>query len=156
MGMGLSFFNDSVKLQFSYGQMTQTQFSSLGGTGDVRYGGHILGIKILANIYTLPFSSLLGPDWNWLSGSVTLGANFSLFDLGNQGYTQSGNSTWLSAMITQVEFPKITIPNRKYLRTYSFFTEGQLWFVPTDMNASVFNINTVIPGIVLGLRMYIF
>ncbi|AEF80133.1 BNR domain protein [Leadbettera azotonutricia ZAS-9] len=163
-GMGLSFFDDNVKIQVQYGFMTQDLFESLGGLKPtppdfkktIRYGGHVLGLKILANVYTLPFGSFAGPDWDWLSASFAIGANFSLFDIAHEGYTQSGNATWLSALLMQIEFPKVTIPKREYLRTFSFFTEGQLWFIPTDVKASDQGIKTVIPHIVLGLRMYIF
>jgi hypothetical protein len=145
-----------VKLQAQYGFLTQSLYESIGGVGKVRYGGHVLGLKILANVYTLPFGSFGGPDWEWLSASFALGANFSLFDLAKEGYTQSGTSTWMSAMIAQLEFPKVTIPKRTFLRTFSFFTEGQLWFVPTDVNAEANKIKTVMPHVIVGLRMYIF
>ncbi|MCL2761576.1 MAG: Ig-like domain-containing protein [Treponema sp.] len=155
-GLGLSFFDDNVKIQAQYGFLTQNIWESMGGTGAVRYGGHVLGLKLLASIYTLPFGSFAGPDWEWLSASLALGANFSFFDIGNNGYTQSGKSTWMSALLAQVEFPKVTIPKRTFLRTFSLFTEGQLWFVPTDVNADNYKIETVIPHITVGLRAYIF
>ena len=156
VGMGLSFFDDNVKVQIQYGQMTQKQYELIGGDRPVRYGGHVLGLKLLANVYQLPFGSFLGPDWDWLSASFALGANFSFFDLAKQGYTQSGKPTWMSALLLQIEFPKITIPKRTYLRTFSLFTEGQLWFVPTDVDASKNKLSTVIPHIIVGLRVYIF
>jgi hypothetical protein len=156
VGMGLSFFGDNVKLQIQYGRMTQSLFESLGGQGQVRYGGDVLGLKLLANIYTLPFGSFAGPDWEWLFASFSVGANFSLFDIRQQGYTQSGKSTWMSALLIQLEFPKITIPKQRFLRTFSLFTEGQLWFVPTDVDADKMGIETIIPHIVIGLRVYIF
>lgn len=155
-GVGLSFFDDNVKLQAQYGFMTQDLFEDLGGEGELRYGGQVLGLKLLANIYTLPFGSFLGPDWEWLSASFGVGANFSLFDISREGYTQSGVPTWMSALLVQIEFPKVTLPNRKFLRTFSMFTEGQLWFVPTDVNAEEHGIDTVLPKIVMGLRLYIF
>ncbi|MCL2879647.1 MAG: neuraminidase, partial [Treponema sp.] len=155
-GMGLSFFQDNVKVQVQYGFMTQDLYESLGATGDLRYGGQVLGLKLIANLYTLPFGSFAGPDWEWLFLSLGIGANFSLFDIANEGYTQSGTPTWMSALIMQLEFPKVTIPKRSFLRTFSFFTEGQLWFVPTDVNAAANNIKTVIPHVICGLRVYIF
>jgi len=169
VGMGLSFFDDNVKIQFQYGFMFQDTWESLGGEGAVRYGGHVIGIKLLANVFTYPFAAVLGPDFEWLWGSVALGANFSLFDVSNAPngdfknadgtqatYTQSGKSTWMSALLLQLELPKVTIPKRKYLRTFSLFTEGQLWFVPTDVDADALGIETVIPHIIMGLRLYIF
>jgi len=173
-GMGLSFFEDNVRIQVQYGFMTQDLYDKLGGEGMVRYGGKVFGIKLLASVYSLPFGALFGPDWEWLSATFALGANFSLFNLakeenpvytdggekGTKGkkvyYTQSGASTWMSALLLQIEFPKITIPKRKSLRTFSLFTEGQLWFVPTDVDAEANDIPVVIPHIIMGLRLYIF
>jgi hypothetical protein len=155
-GLGLSFFDDNVKLQFQYGFMTQDMYENLGGEGPLRYGGHIVGLKLLANLYTLPFGALIGPDWEWLYASFAIGANFSLFDVGQQGYTQSGNPTFMSALVAQIEFPKISIPKRRSLRTFSLFTEGQLWFVPTDVDAKAHGIKIMIPHIIVGLRMYVF
>jgi hypothetical protein len=136
----------------------------------VRYGGDVLGLKILANIYTLPLGSVWGPDFDWLFASFSIGANFSLFNIAKKEnpiyspdsngepvyYTQSGAPTWMSALLLQIEFPKGTIPKKKYLRTFSLFTEGQLWFVPTDVNAEKMGIDTVIPHIIMGLRAYVF
>jgi hypothetical protein len=156
VGMGLSFFEDNVKVQLQYGLMTQSLYEKLGGEGLVRYGGHVLGLKLLAGLYTLQFGPLIGPDWEWLAASFALGANFSLFDMAQEGYTQSGTRTWMSALLLQIEFPKVTIPKREKLRTFSMFTEGQLWFVPTDVDAKRLGIKTIIPHIVLGLRLYIF
>jgi hypothetical protein len=156
IGVGLSFFDDNVKVQVQYGFLTQKLYESLGGEGPVRYGGHVMAFKLLANVYSLPFGRVAGPDWEWLSADFALGANFSLFDLARQGYTQSGEPTWMSALLLQMEFPKVTIPKREKLRTFSFFTEGQLWFVPTDVPASKFGIRVIIPHVILGLRMYIF
>ncbi|MDR0457085.1 MAG: hypothetical protein LBH20_10435 [Treponema sp.] len=155
-GLGLSFFDDNVKIEAQYGFMTQSLYESLGGDRQLRYGGHVLGLKLLANVYTLPFGSFAGPDWEWLSASIALGANFSLFDLGHEGLTQSGASTWMSALLAQIEFPKVTIPKRTRLRTFSLFTEGQLWFVPTDVDYKAYGINIVIPHVIVGLRLYAF
>ncbi|GBU28459.1 hypothetical protein R84B8_02018 [Treponema sp. R8-4-B8] len=169
-GLGLSFFDDNVKVQGQYGFMTQDLYEALGGEGAVRYGGDIIGLKIIASVYTLPLGSVWGPDFDWLYASISIGANFSLFNFLNKEnpkfspnkngdpvyYTQSGASTWLSALILQIEFPKVTIPKKKALRTFSLFTEGQLWFVPTDINAEQMGIETMIPHVMMGLRIYIF
>ncbi|MCL2765727.1 MAG: Ig-like domain-containing protein [Treponema sp.] len=149
VGLGLSFFDDNVKIQAQYGFLTQDLYEALGGTGRMRYGGNVYGIKLLANIYSLPFISILGPDFEWLYATFALGANFSLFEI-----TQSGVSTWLSALLLQVEFPRVSIPKRSNLRTFSLFTEGQLWFSPTDMSQN--NTPTLMPSVIMGLRLYIF
>jgi len=167
-GLGLSFFDDNVKIQGQYGFLTQDLYEALGGVGAVRYGGDVIGLKILASIYTLPLGSVWGPDFDWLYASFSVGANFSYFNfLGKENekysttdkpvyYTQSGAATWLSALLLQIEFPKVTIPKKKALRTFSLFTEGQLWFVPTDVDAEQMNIPVMIPHIMMGLRVYIF
>jgi len=156
LGLGLSFFDDNVKIQAQYGFLTQDLYEAIGGVGPVRYGGDVFAIKLLASIYTLPLGSVWGPDFDWLFASLSVGANFSLFDLFQEGYTQSGKSTWMSALLLQIEFPKVTIPKRKKLRTFSLFTEGQLWFVPTDVDADKMGIKTTIPHIILGVRLYVF
>ena len=159
-GLGLSFFDDNVKVQVQYGFMTPEIYTKLGGEGDMRYGGDVIGIKLLANLYTLPFGSFGGPDWEWLSASFGLGANFSFFDFTKKGVNQSKKPTWLSALLLQIEFPKISAvaSKRKVFRTFSVFTEGQLWFIPTDVDDSGSKkpVPVVQPKVVVGLRLYIF
>jgi len=150
-GLGLSFFDDNVKIQGQYGMMTQEFYEALGGTGKIRYGGNVIGFKIIANIYALPFGSFAGPDFDWLHASFSFGANFSYFEI-----AQSGSSTWMSAVLAQMEFPKAKIPKKEYLRTFALFTEFQLWFVPTDVDASKNDIPVVIPHVITGLRIYVF
>jgi len=150
-GLGLSFFDDNVKIQGQYGFMTQDLYEALNGNMLMRYGGKVIGFKIIANVYALPFGSFAGPDFEWLHASFAFGANFSYFEISGN----SGKSTWLSAVIAQMEFPKAKIPKREYLRTFSLFTEFQLWFVPTDVdNAKIGDIMK--PHVTMGLRMYIF
>jgi len=172
-GLGLSFFDDNVKIQGQYGFMTQKNWEDIGGEGPLRYGGQVIGLKLLANVYRLPFGSFAGPDWEWLSMTFSLGANFSYFNFLNEinedytnnsantsgrtwYYTQSGSPTWMSALLLQVEFPRVTLPKREFLRTFSLFWEGQLWFVPTDVEVDKSGAATIIPHIILGARLYIF
>ena len=159
MGFGLSFFDDNVKVQFQYGFITQDLFESLGGAPPppgLRYGGDVFAFKILASVYSFPFASVWGPDFEWLFGTVAIGANFSLFDISHKDLTPSKEPTWMSALLVQVEFPRVKIPKRKNFRTFSLFTEGQLWFVPTDVPASQYGIDVIIPHVIMGLRLYIF
>ena len=164
-GIGLSFFDDNVKIQGQYGFLFQEQYDALGGGGDpVRYGGHVIAVKLLASIYTLPFITVWGPDFEWLYMNIAVGANFSYFDAFSTEnpsypgttYTQSGSPTWMSALLLQLEFPKVSIPKRKKFRTFSLFTEGQLWFVPTDVDASANDIPVIVPHVIMGVRLYIF
>ncbi|MGI5084073.1 Ig-like domain-containing protein [Treponema putidum] len=153
LGIGLSFFDDNVKLQLHYGQFLQSQFTALYGNYQIRYGGHIISLKLLANVYELPFGYYFGPDWKWLYLDVALGAQFSLFT-----NTQSGRPQILSALLTQIEFPRVKFHKQKYFSSLSLFTEGQLWFIPTDVDSTSKKsaIKSVIPHISVGIRVDIF
>ena len=153
-GVGLSFFDDNVKLQFHYGQFTQSQFDWFYKTQDrsirqIRYGGHVGSIKLLANVFELPFGYYFGPDWQWLYLNVAVGAQFSLFS-----ETQSGKPQVLSAGLVQLEFPRVKLYKRKRFSSFSFFTEGQLWFVSTDVDGP--SIKAVMPHISGGVRVNVF
>jgi len=109
IGFGLSFYDDNVKIQGQYGIMTQDLREALGGTGPMRFGGNVFGFKILANVYSLPFGSFAGPDFDWLHASFSFGANFSYFEI-----AQSGEPTWVSALLAQMEFPKVKVPKKEF------------------------------------------
>ncbi len=149
IGVGLTFFDDNVKLQVQWGQFTKTQWA-LFKDGSYRYGGDsIIGAKILANVYYLPFRYLFGPDWEWLSMNVAVGANFTRFN--DSG---SGKAQILSAALAQLEFPRVTFAKQKMFRTIAFYTEGQLWFIPSDVSGD--DIATIVPQISFGLRVNVF
>jgi len=122
VGLGLSFFQDNVKLQVMAGQAPE----------DARFGGEIVGAKLLANIGYLPASYLFGPDWDWLSASFALGANFSYFSR-----TASGSGLILGAVVGQLEFPKVTVKKWSFMKKYSLYTEGQAWFVSSDVQGGI-------------------
>ncbi len=155
VGAGLTFFDDVVKLQFSFGQFTQQQRDSVSqlfgiDTTDQRYGGNILSGKILANIAEIPFSFFFGHDYDWLYAEVALGCDFSYFT-----ETNSGRPQILSAVIGQLEFPKVKLTNVKAFSSFSLYTEGSLWFIPTDVSSEV-KIKNLIPQIGIGVRTNIF
>ena len=155
IGAGLTFFDDNVRLQVQWGQFTQDQRNAVSGlfnipNTEMRYGGNVFGLKLLANIFTLPFSYFFGRDWEWLYASFALGANFSLFT-----ETNSGKPQFLSALLGQIEFPRIHLNNLKMFSTFSFYTEGSLWFIPTDVSSDV-EIQSIVPQIGVGIRVNIF
>lgn len=128
-GMGLTFFDDNVKVQVQWGQFTQSQRDMFTDT-ELRYGGdNVWGMKILANVGYIPLRYYLGPDWDWLSATFAIGANFTRFN-----ETASGKAQILSALLGQIEFPRVTMKKRKFMRTFSVYTEFQLWFIPTDVS----------------------
>ena len=155
LGAGLTFFDDNVKLQFEWGQFTQEQrdaVSDLFGlelTG-TRYGGNVFGLKILANIVSIPFSYFFGHDFDWLYAGAAIGAQFSWFDL-----TQSGKTQTLSALIGQIELPKVKLKNTKMFSSFAMYFEGSLWFIPTDVTSTV-EIESLVPQFSIGLRTNIF
>ena len=149
VGAGLSFFDDNVKLQVQFGQFTQAQRDIFTKT-NLRYGGNVFGVKLLANVLYIPFRYYFGPDWEWLSLNLSLGANFSHFS-----ESGSGTDQILSAMLVQLEFPKVTRDRHATkFRTFSMYTEGQFWFIPSDVSSA--DIPTLVPQVSLGLRAYVF
>lgn len=154
-GLGLTAFDDVVKLQFSFGQFTQQQrdaVSNLLGLDltNLRYGGNVLSFKILANVTSIPFSYFLGHDFDWLYASVAVGADFSYFM-----ETASGRPQILSALLAQLEFPRVQLQNVKMFSSFSLYTEGSLWFIPTDVSSQV-EIKNMIPQFGIGLRTNVF
>lgn len=150
VGFGLTFFNDVVKLQGEFGQFTESQRALFTNTA-MRYGGNVYGVKLLANVANVPMDYFLGPDFSWLSATGAVGANFSMFS-----ETQSGKPQILSAVLGQVEFPRVTIPKRTTFRTFSAYSELQLWFIPTDVSSSEVNINSIVPHLTGGVRLNVF
>lgn len=154
VGAGLTFFDDVVKVQASFGQFTQQQRDAVSNVvgkdlTNLRYGGNVLSGKILANIASIPFSYFLGHDWDWLSAEFAIGAEFARFD-----QTNSGKAQILSAVVGQIEFPRVKIPNVKMFSTFSLYTEGSMWFIPTDVSGE--GIKSLIPQIAVGIRTNIF
>ena len=154
VGAGLTFFDDNVKLQFVFGQYTQAQRDAVNSflkreITELRYGGNIFGGKLLANIATIPFSFFFGHDFDWLSASVALGAQFNYFS-----QTNSGKGQILSAVLSQLEFPRVHINEVKAFSTFSMYYEFSLWFIPSDVAGD--DIKKLIPQGSLGLRVNIF
>jgi len=150
VGLGLTFFDDNVKLQGQFGQFTDEQ-RALFTMNEMRYGGDVLGIKLLANLAYIPMEYFFGPDFSWLSATGAVGANFSMFS-----ETQSGKPQILSAVLTQLEFPRVTIPKQTLFSTFSAYTEIQFWFIPTDVNSAEVTIDSVVPHITGGIRVNVF
>ena len=155
VGAGLTFFDDVVKVQFSYGQFTQAQRDSVSSMFGVdmtklRYGGDIISLKILANIAEIPFSYFFGHDLDWLYADFAVGCDFSRFS-----ETNSGKPQILSSLIAQMEFPKIKLENVKMFSSFALYTEAALWFIPTDVSSTV-DIKNLIPQIAVGVRTNIF
>lgn len=122
-GLGLTFFDDNVKLQLQIGMSPSGRFSGL-----------VIGSKLLANIATLPFGYLFGPSWDFFSMSLALGANFSYFTMSEDTVSFTDSGLVLGAMIAQFEFARFQIASWRMFNTYSLYTEAQLWFISSDVS----------------------
>ena len=123
-GLGFSFFNDNVKLQAMFGQSPATDAN---GTPQ-RFFGNVYSAKLIANVLYLPFASMLGPDWDALSTSLGLGAEFSFFDMSG---TTGGKV--LSGVIAQLELPRYTLTHATFLKRFSLYVEEEAWLVFSDV-----------------------
>ncbi|MDR1239911.1 MAG: Ig-like domain repeat protein [Treponema sp.] len=136
-GLGLTFFENNVKLQFQAGQAEP----------GVRYTGWVFGIKLLANVAHLPFEYFWGPDWAFFSMSFALGADFSIFTMEPD---KGDKEVYMGAILGQWEFIRIdfshVFPKWKYFKTIALYAEPSLWFASSDIKAAA------IPRICFGAR----
>jgi hypothetical protein len=137
-GFGLTFFENNVKLQAQAGEAEP----------DVRYTGWVFGIKLLANVATIPFEFFAGPDWAFFSMSFALGANFSIFTMEPE---KGESATFMGAVLGQWEFARIDLshffPKWKYFKSFALYTEPALFFASSDVKAGA------IPVISFGARL---
>jgi hypothetical protein len=120
-GLGLTFFDDNVKLEVF-----------LGNSPPGRFSGTVFGAKLLANIAVLPYGFFFGPDWNFLSSSVAIGANFAYFNMA-EGQDIEAEGLVLAAVIGQIELARFEIEKWKVFNAFSLYVEGQLWFISSDI-----------------------
>lgn len=170
-GVGLTAFDNAVKVQVSYGQFTQEQRDMVSdfldtiplpieswhqGHTNLRFGGQVIGAKIIAQLAYLPFGTLFhNHDLDWLSATLSLGANFSYFT--KSGATDSeGNQVAqvLSAALAQIEFPRINFKNWAVFKTWSIYYEPAIWFIPSDVASD--DASNIVPTFSVGLRMSLF
>lgn len=130
IGFGLTFFDDNVRLQ-----------AQLGGAPDGRFSGMVVGAKLLANVFSLPFSFIFGPDLSFLSAAIAIGANFSYYTMSGETLSfapaPGQQGTIVSAVVGQVEFPIFSFEKLTVFNTVSFYTEVQAWFISSDIEAGV-------------------
>jgi hypothetical protein len=132
-GVGLSFFDDNVKLQVQAG-IAPAVDSRTGTAG--RFIGTVFGTKLLANVLYVPFDYFFGPDWSFFSMSAALGANFSYFTMD----ADNGRPPLsMGAVLAQWEFARLDLPHffprGAYCKTLSLYLEPVLWFASSDIKA---------------------
>lgn len=139
VGAGLTFFDDNVRLQ-----------AQIGISPPGRFSGLVIGAKLLANVFSFPASFLFGPDLDWLSAAIAIGANFSYFTMSEDTIAFTPEGLVLAGMVAQLEFPRVTLASMPVFNTFGFYTEGQLWFISSDVEAgTAFRLG-------FGLRMNVF
>jgi hypothetical protein len=121
-GLGLTFFDDNVKLQGVAAR----------GADNSRYSNWAFGVKVLANIYTIKLDRWLGMDWEFWTTNLALGAQFLYFFM-EEGETR----LWMGQFLGQWEIIKADMsyffPKWKYFKTYSLYMEHGIWFAPSDV-----------------------
>lgn len=166
-GIGLSFFQDNVKLQVQFGQGfdAQPSWDNLLGYASAdtpaaelsRFGGYTVGAKLLANLAYLPFSYWFGPDWDFFSMSFALGASFTYFsqtsDIASMFSPIDGKYMVLSGVVGQWEFAKFTF-NWPVFRTVGLYLEGGLIFIPSEASTSLDEF--IRPNVAIGMRVGLF
>ena len=162
VGLGLTAFDNAVKIQAQFGQFTQEQrywiCDMLGlPRTEYRFGGNAIGGKIIAQIAYIPFRYFFGRDWDWLSATISVGANFSYFsDSGASIVTGERVPQILSAALVQVEFPRITFANQKVFKNWSLYAEPQVWFIPSDVASTSDDAKKYVFTVSGGLRTTVF
>ncbi|MCP5452964.1 MAG: Ig-like domain-containing protein [Spirochaetaceae bacterium] len=166
-GLGLSFFEDNVRLQVELGQGfdAQPSWTNLLGfaTDDTpaselsRFGGYVLGARLLANVAYLPFSYWFGPDWDFFSMSFTLGASFTYFSMrdaiGQIFSPPDDRYMVLSGVVGQWEFAKFAFDSR-VLKSVGLYFEGGLVFIPSEASTRLEEF--IRPNIAFGARIGLF
>ena len=78
-------------------------------------------------------------------------SNFSYFN-----ESASGKSQVLSAMIAQIELPRMTFKKFKFAKNISLYTEFQWWFIPSDVTGGSVDIKNMVFQFSEGVRISVF
>jgi len=140
LGMGVSFFNDNVRIQGQFGM----------APSEGLLNGYVLGTKFMANIFYLPFEWLFGPGWGFYSMNLALGANFSCFLMDD-----GGPPMYMGAFLAQWDIANIDFefffPGWKYFSRYALYLQPEIWFASSDIGAPM-----TILRMSIGLRLNMF
>jgi hypothetical protein len=157
VGMGLSFFDNNVRIQGQYGISPEEDvYSSMVEGG--RYVGDVAGLKLLANIGTIPFDWLFKDrDWAFYKMNFAIGANFSWFRMDDRR-----PPLYMGAVLAQIDLAnvdlKLIYPDWKYFHVFSLYLQPELWFSSTDAvtDGLGHDIPKTILRISIGLRFNVF
>lgn len=151
VGLGLSLFDDNVRLQFQAGESPAFIEGEDGVLSPSRFYGIEMGAKFLARLYELKFGDYLGSDADFFSMSWYLGTGVSYFTMtdGIPAAEDETQGVFLGAILGQYElnFDFDEIP---MFSNYSIYGEFSLWFISSDVQSEV------IPSGSVGIKIGIF
>ena len=101
------------------------------------------------HVWTLPYGYFFGPDWDFLSSSVAIGADFSLFTMESEG-DEEARAIVLGAVVAQIELARFEIAQWSVFNAFSAYIEGQFWFISSDVEGGIK------PKIAFGIRSEVF
>jgi hypothetical protein len=67
--------------------------------------------------------------------SLALGANFSYFTMSEDTIAFTEDGLMLASVVAQLEFAKFEVADWRFFDTYSLYSELQLWFISSDVEA---------------------
>lgn len=123
-GLGLTFFDDNVRLQAFIGQAPPGRFE-----------GGVFGAKLLANVAKIPFQSFLGPDFSWLSTSLAIGAKFTYFTMDSElGFKTSDAGVMLGGVVVHWDILRMTY-DAPVFNSLTTYIEPEIWMISSDVEA---------------------
>jgi hypothetical protein len=131
VGAGLSFFDDNVRIQGQFGISPEEGIYTDYVQGG-RFVGYVAGIKLLANVGTIPLDWLFKDrDWAYYKINFAVGANFSRFWMDTKR-----TPLWMGAVLAQIDLANVDLqyiyPRWKYFHVFSVYVQPELWFASTD------------------------
>jgi len=160
VGVGLSFFNDNVRFQGQFGIAPENGIYTPMVEGG-RYVGYVMGVKLVANIASIPFDWLFKDrDWIFYKMNIGVGANFSYF-----GMDEWRRPVYISAVLAQIDLAnvdwKYAYSTWKYFHIMSLYMQPEVWFASTDATHTTKNgVTEKIPKTIfrvgVGMRFNVF
>jgi hypothetical protein len=131
IGAGLTFFERRTsRCRRSLGSFNRRAAKDIYAPANMRYGGNVFGLKMLAitRAYLCRGGVLLRP--RTICGSRRPRATRTAKSFPSSPRGQSGKPhDSFSALLIQLEFPRVTIPKAKDIQGLSPITRSQFWFI---------------------------
>jgi hypothetical protein len=157
VGVGLSFFDNNVRIQGQFGiSPNEGIYTNMVEGG--RYVGYVVGLKLLANVLTIPMDWVFKDrDWIYYKMNIAVGANFSWFEMDFRR-----TPLYIGAVLAQIDLAHVDLkyiyPTWKYFHIFSVYLQPELWFASTD--AITDGLGNKVPKIIfrvaIGMRFNVF